>query len=209
LDRLILPGSSFSKNQGAKDMSQKIQILFVDDEEEFVNYMTKRLERHDLQVHAYTNPVEALEKSEGRDYDVGLLDLKMPEMDGEELLNRLKERDPGMEIIILTGHGSIESAFRSAKEGAYEYLLKPCEFDDLVKSINNAYSKRIKALSSATAAKVDDLMEQADAMQPLSLLQRLKEIHKGIETHMSAAALAEGGDPRAARELMREPDNKH
>jgi DNA-binding NtrC family response regulator len=189
-------------------MSRKIKILFVDDEEEFVDYMTKRLERHDLEVHPYTNPIEALEKTKGTKYDVGLLDLKMPEMDGEALLNRLKERDPGIEIIILTGHGSIESAFRSAKEGAYEYLLKPCDFDDLVKSINNAYAKRIKALSKGKAAEVDDLMKQAGAMQPLTLLQRLKKIHDGIETYMSAAALAEGGDPDAARELMGKTDKK-
>ena len=186
-------------------MSRKIQMLFVDDEEEFVNYMSKRLERHDLEVHSYTNPVEALEKSEGKNYDVGLLDLKMPEMDGEQLLSRLKERDPGMEIIILTGHGSIESAFRSARKGAYEYLLKPCEFDDLVKSINNAYAKRIKALSGAKASQIDDLMNQADVMQPLTLLGRLKKVHDELSTYMSAAALAEGGDPDSARTMMGDP----
>lgn len=71
----------------------------------------------------------------------------MPEMDGEKLLNRLKQRDLGMELIILTGHGSIESAFRTARRGAYECLLKPCDFDCLVSSINNAYAKRIKTLS--------------------------------------------------------------
>ena len=113
-------------------MGEKIRLLFVDDEEEFVNYMTKRLTRHEFEVHAYTNPVQALEKTQGQSYDVGLLDLKMPEMDGEELLNRLKERDPTIEIIILTGHGSIESAFRTSKNGAYEYLNKPCDFDVLL-----------------------------------------------------------------------------
>jgi len=190
-------------------MSRKIQILFVDDEKEFVNYMTKRLERHDLDVHPYTNPLEALERSEGKNYDVGLLDLKMPEMDGEELLTRLKEKDPGMEIIILTGHGSIESAFRSAQEGAYEYLLKPCEFDDLVKSINNAYAKRIKALSGVGAAQVENLMKQAGELQPLTLLGRLKKIHDDVATYMSAAALAEGGDPDSARKLMGEPTKKN
>ena len=189
-------------------MCEKIQMLFVDDEEEFVNFMTKRLQRHDFVVHAYTNPVQALEKTEGRTFDVGLLDLKMPEMDGEELLSRLKARDPGIEIIILTGHGSTESAFRSAKIGAYEYLLKPCEFDDLVSSINNAYAKRVKALSSGKAAEVDELMQQAGAMQPLALLERLKKIRGGLETFMSAAALAEGGDPNSAREMMGEKTKK-
>ncbi|MHC4402596.1 MAG: response regulator [Planctomycetota bacterium] len=185
-------------------MGEKIQLLFVDDEEEFVNYMAKRLKRHELEVHAYTNPLDALEKTEGQTYDVGLLDLMMPEMDGEELLNRLKERDPTMEIIILTGHGSIESAFRSAQVGAYEYLLKPCDFDDLVSSINKAYAKRVRALSDAKAKQVDELMGRAEEMRPLALLERLKKIRHGIETYMSAAALAEGGLPDAAREFMAE-----
>jgi DNA-binding NtrC family response regulator len=189
-------------------MSERVQVLLVDDEAEFVNYMTKRLERHDLEVHAYTNPVEALEKTEGQTYDVGLLDLMMPEMDGEELLNRLKERDPTIEIIILTGHGSIESAFRSAQVGAYEYLLKPCDFDDLVSSINKAYAKRVRALSGAKAKQVDELMGRADKMQPLTLLEQLKKIHHGMTTFMSAAALAEGGLPDAAREFMGEKIEK-
>jgi len=185
-------------------MENKIQLLFVDDEEEFVNYTTKRLKRHDLEVHAFTDPEEALEKSKGQSYDVGLLDLKMPRMDGEELLNRLKELDPTIEIIILTGHGSIESAFRSAKVGAYEYLLKPCEFDDLISAINNAYAKRIRALSEEKARQVDELVGSTTGMKPLALLERLKRIHNGIETFMSAAGMAEGDDSEAARELMGE-----
>ena len=187
-------------------MGEKIQLLFVDDEEEFVNYMAKRLKRHDFEVHAYTNPVQALEKTKGQSYDVGLLDLKMPEMDGEELLDRLKERDPDIEIIILTGHGSIESAFRSAKVGAYDYLLKPCDFDELVKSINNAYARRIKSLSGEKAGQVDDLMKRAGEIAPLTLLKRLKNIHAGVKKSLAAAALAEGGDPQAARELMDQND---
>lgn len=183
-------------------MGEKIKLLFVDDEKDFVKYMTRRLEPHEFEIHAFTNPVEALEQATGGNFDVGLLDLKMPEMDGEELLNRLKKHDPGMEIIILTGHGSIESAFRSAKRGAYEYLLKPCDFDALVGAINNAYSKRIKALSAESADQVDALMKRAGEMKPLALLKRLKKIHDGLQRYLSAAAMAEGGDPEAARELV-------
>jgi DNA-binding NtrC family response regulator len=183
-------------------MSEKIQLLFVDDEEDFVKYMTKRLEQHDFEIQAYTNPVQALREAEGANFDVGLLDLKMPEMDGEELLNQLKKHDPGMEIIILTGHGTIESAFRSARQGAYEYLLKPCDFDALVSAINNAYSKRIKALSAEKAQQVDDLMKRAGEMKPLTLLKRLKKIHDGVQNYLAAAAMAEGGDSASARELV-------
>jgi len=168
-------------------MGEKIQLLLVDDEEEFVHYMAKRLERHDVEVHAYTHPVEALEKTTGRSFDVALLDLKMPEMDGEEVLNRLKERDPTIEIIILTGHGSIESAFRSAKEGAFEYLLKPCDFDDLVKSINTAFSKRLKALGKEEAKQVEELMSHAGGLSPLDLLRRLRAIRSGKGKSIAAA----------------------
>ncbi len=190
-------------------MSENIQLLFVDDEEEFVQYMTKRLARHEIDVHAYTNPLHALEETAGQQFDVGLLDLKMPKMDGEELLNRLKQRDPGVEIIILTGHGSIESAFRSAQAGVYEYLLKPCDFDALVRSINNAYAKRVKALSGAKATQVDDLMKRAGGMHPLRVLQQLKKFRDELEISMAAAAMAEGGDPESAQELLSKKTKEH
>jgi DNA-binding NtrC family response regulator len=189
-------------------MAGKIRLLFVDDEKDFVTYMTKRLKRHDLDVHAYDNPVQALDETEGHTFDVGLLDLKMPEMDGEELLKRLKQRDPRMEIIILTGHGHVESAFRTAKAGAYEYLLKPCDFDQLVASINNAYAKRIKALSQEKAGRVDELMKGASGMSPLALLKKLKKLHDGMEDTMAAAALAEGGDSESAREVLGKKNKK-
>lgn len=189
-------------------MSDKIRLLFVDDEEDFVTYMTKRLKRHDLDVHAYLNPVQALEETEGKSFDVGLLDLKMPEMDGEELLKRLKQRDPKMEIIILTGHGHVESAFRSAKAGAYEYLLKPCDFDGLVASINTAYAKRIKARNGEKAGQVEELMKSAGGMSPLALLKKLKRLHDGVEDSMAAAAMAEGGDSDSAREVIGKKDKK-
>ena len=137
-------------------MSHKIRLLFVDDENDFVKYMTKRLKRHEIDVHAYTDPLKALQQTEGQHFDVGLLDLKMPKMDGEQLLNRLKERDPAIEIILLTGHGSVKSAFRSAQVGAYEYLLKPCEFVDLIRSINKAYAKQLDFVIATNLTLIDD-----------------------------------------------------
>ncbi|MDY7033168.1 MAG: response regulator [Thermodesulfobacteriota bacterium] len=189
-------------------MARMLELLFVDDEEDFVNYMTKRLERHDFKVYAYTNPFQAFQETEGKSFDVGLLDLKMPEMSGDELLNKLKTRDPYMEIIILTGHGSIESAFRSAQVGAYEYLLKPCDFDGLVASINKAYAKRIKTLSREKTSQVDDLMKNAVGMRPLELLKRIKNIHDGVEKYVSTAALTEKDASDAARKLMGKKSTK-
>jgi DNA-binding NtrC family response regulator len=181
-------------------VKEKIQLLFVDDEDEFVDYMSRRLRPREIDVHPFTDPVRALKETANQNFDVALLDLRMPKMDGEELLNRLKERDPTIEIVILTGHGSASTAFRSAQEGAFEYLLKPCEFVDLVSSINNAYAKRIKALDRERGRQVDELMQRAEKIQPLTMLNRLKEIRDGeatpgvvngsVEGHGSSAVTA-------------------
>ena len=182
-------------------MNRPIRLLFVDDEADFVKYMTKRLELQDLEVVAYVDPIEALEKTVGQSFDVALLDLKMPGMDGEELLRRLKDRDPLVEIIILTGHGSIESAFRASRNGAYEYLLKPCDFDGLVTSICNAYAKRIKALQAHRAEQVDNVLMRILKTSPLDALRQLKSISDEIEQTLSASAMAEGGDFESAKDM--------
>jgi len=159
-------------------MTDKIRLMFVDDEKDFVEYMTRNLEDKNLEVCAFHNPIRALKETGGQTFDVGLLDLKMPGMDGEELLRKLKERDPGMEIIILTAHPSIESAFRTSKNGAYEYLNKPCDFDVLLGAINKAYAKRVKSLGRDQSERVSKLMKSANRLSPLELLKRLKKLRK-------------------------------
>ncbi len=157
-------------------MTKKIRLLFVDDEEEFTSYMKKRLEKRDMQVDSFTDPLEALQETEGRRYDVALLDLKMPGIDGEELLRRLKERDPKLEIIILTGHGTVQSAASATRSGATEYLLKPCELDDLVQAVTNAYSKGVAARHRDKQAELEKLMANAVGLSPLDLLERIRKL---------------------------------
>lgn len=159
-------------------MSDKIRLMFVDDEEDFVDYMTRNLEGNNLEVRAFNNPIQALSATGGQTFDVGLLDLKMPGMDGKDLLKKLKQRDPGMEIIILTGHPSIESAFRTSRDGAYEYLSKPCDFDTLLRAINKAYARRVKNLSRDQSERVNKLMNSAGRLSPLELLKRLKKLRR-------------------------------
>lgn len=159
-------------------MSDKLSLLFVDDEEEFVNYMSKRLTARDFEVTSFTNAAQALAKTADQTFDVALIDLKMPEMDGEELLHKLKDRDPLMEIIILTGHGTIKSATRTTKAGAYEYLLKPCEFDDLITSITNAYAKRMKNINADKDVEINKVIENALGKSPIQLLNELKKLNQ-------------------------------
>ncbi len=157
-------------------MAGDIRLLFVDDEQDFVDFMVLRLRKQGFDVSAFTDPLKALEETEGKTFDVGLLDLKMPGMDGEELLRRLKERTPRMEIIILTGHGGIESAFRTGQLKAYEYLLKPCDYGELTAAINRAFARRIKAVQELKAERVDDLMKRAMYFSPQSLLEELRKL---------------------------------
>jgi DNA-binding NtrC family response regulator len=159
-------------------VTDRVRVLLVDDEADFVDYMTRHLKANNLEVLAFDNPIRALKETESQAFDVGLLDLKMPGMDGEELLKKLKQRDPQMEIIILTGHPSIESAFRTSKNGAYEYLNKPCDFDTLLGAINKAYAKRVKNLNRNQSERVNTLMKSASRLSPLELLKRLKKLRK-------------------------------
>ncbi len=158
-------------------MEKKIRLLFVDDEKKFLDNMTTRLRLRDIDVSAFTNGKDAMETIEGgARFDVALLDLKMPGMDGEELLNRIKEHDPSVEVVILTGHGSIQSATSLTRSGAYEYRLKPCELDDIITSITNAFTKRLKAKDEAHAKRVEEVMSRATGLSPMELLSELRKI---------------------------------
>jgi len=117
--------------------------------------------------------------SKGTPFDVALIDLKMPGMDGEELLNKLKERDSTIEVVILTGHGSVKSAASLTRSGAYEYLLKPCELDEIISAISSAYAKRIKAINESKSDKVNEIMEKAIGYSPAELLEELRKINNG------------------------------
>jgi DNA-binding NtrC family response regulator len=120
-------------------------VLLVDDEKAFVETFVKRLEKRDLRVAtAYSGP-EALDKlaaEEKPKIDVVILDVKMPGMDGLETLARIKEAHPLLEVIMLTGHATVESAIDGMKRGAYDYLMKPCDLDVLLEKVHGATKKK-------------------------------------------------------------------
>jgi DNA-binding NtrC family response regulator len=128
------------------------------------------------EVHAFNNGPDALHSAKEHSFDVALIDLKMPEMDGEELLKKLKQLNPTLEVIILTGHGSEDSAVRTFREGAYEYLMKPCELDELISAISRAYAKRIKAKSQALKEKADAIIAASGDYTPRVLLRLLQDL---------------------------------
>jgi DNA-binding NtrC family response regulator len=162
-------------------MGEKIRLLFVDDETKFLESTTRRLEVRNIEVFPFTGGEAALEATRDQNFDVALIDLKMPGMDGEELLRRLKQQHPRMEVVILTGHGSVDSAKRMTREGAYEYLQKPCELDELIAVLSQAYAKRIVGRREAKAAQVQKLLDKATGYSPLALLEELRKLDKEID----------------------------
>ena len=119
-----------------------IRLLLVDDERAFVDVLANRLGRRNIDVTKTYSGSEAIQALRGNDFDVAILDLKMEDMDGIEVLKIFKKMLPSMVVIMLTGHGSERAARTGLNEGAFDYLTKPCEFDELYNKINEAVEQR-------------------------------------------------------------------
>ncbi len=119
-----------------------IRLLIVDDEVGFVNILAKRLRRRNMEVASAYTGTEAIQILRKQDFDVAVLDLKMEEMDGIEVLKIFKKMDPKMVVIMLTGHGSEQAAREGIEFGAFDYLTKPCELEELLAKIREAYQER-------------------------------------------------------------------
>ena len=114
---------------------RRIKLLLVDDERAFVDVLCNRLTRRNIDVTKAYSGSEGIQALRGQDFDVAVLDLKMEDMDGIEVLGILRKMDPSMAVIMLTGHGSAEAAKEGLAAGAFDYLMKPCELDELLEKI--------------------------------------------------------------------------
>jgi DNA-binding NtrC family response regulator len=119
------------------------KVLFVDDEVPFVEALTKRLTKRDLEILPAHSGDEALKKlNENAGVEVVILDVKMPGMDGIETLREIKRQFPLVEVVMLTGHATVESAIEGMKIGAFDYLMKPSEIETLVAKVTEAAAKK-------------------------------------------------------------------
>ena len=132
-----------------------IKLLLVDDEKPYVDTMIKRLSKRGLEMTAAYNGNEALDKldQEGT-VDVVILDIKMPKMDGMEALRHIKSRHPLVEVIMLTGHATVETGIEGMKMGAFDYLMKPCDTNELVAKVEEAADRKRKQEEKIMAARV-------------------------------------------------------
>jgi len=116
------------------------RILIVDDEERFRTTLGKRLAERKLDVTTVGSGLEAIEEVKNKPFDVIVLDAKMPGLDGIETLSEIKKLNPGIEVLLLTGHASVDSAVDGMRLGAFDYILKPCDIVQLLEKIYEAYS---------------------------------------------------------------------
>ena len=119
------------------------KVLIVDDEADFLDTLIKRLRRRRIDVQAAGSGAQALATLESGAMDVVVLDVRMPQMDGIRLLERIKQRHADIEVIMLTGHASLEAAVEGMGLGAFDYLMKPVDIDELIYKLQDAYRKRL------------------------------------------------------------------
>jgi DNA-binding NtrC family response regulator len=135
-----------------------ISVLLVDDEETFVQTLAKRLTLRRFDVHTATRAEKAFATLAGRQIDVVVLDVRMPDLDGIEATRKIKANYPLVEVVLLTGHASVEASLEGMKLGAFDYLLKPVNIDELVYKIEDAHRKK-----ELQEEKIRRLAEKAEA----------------------------------------------
>ncbi len=133
-------------------------VLLVDDEVKFVETMAKRLTKRDLNISKAYSGEEALSQLEkDTSVEVVILDAKMPGMDGEETLKEIKKRHPLVEVIMLTGHATVESGIEGMKMGAFDYLMKPCDMDILLAKVDEAAIKKRRHEEKIVEARIKEI----------------------------------------------------
>jgi len=154
---IISKFKTFPREPSIMTEKTDIRVLLIDDEETLVEYLSKRLLREGYIVKATFSGEEAIEVANNDDFDVAVVDLKMPGMDGVETQKRLKKIQPFLQSIVLTGHGTIDTALESGKENAVKYLLKPIEYDNLLETINEAYEQKVLLQNARFKDEVEEI----------------------------------------------------
>ena len=122
---------------------EKFKVLIVDDELDFLETIIKRLRARNIEVSGVESGYLALEALDSHSPDVIILDVKMPGMDGIETLREIKKKKPLTEVIMLTGHASVESGIQGMQLGAFDYLMKPIALDELLEKVRQAYERKL------------------------------------------------------------------
>ena len=143
----------------------KSRLLLVDDEAQFVETLSERLSMRDYDVTTSLTGEDAIEKIKNFNFDVVILDVRLPGIEGAEVLREIKSLKPLAEVIMLTGHGTVEMAIEGMKLGAFDFLMKPCETEDLTAKIDKAHDRKAEQEDRIRTAKISQ-----SASSPRSVL---------------------------------------
>jgi len=150
---------------------RKIHVLLVDDEELFLNTTSKLLNKKGMEVLTADNGVDALEVLKDRSVDVVILDVKMPGLAGTEVLRKIKQKYPLIEVIMLTGQATVESAVDGLKLGAFDYMMKPASIEDLLSKVQKAYDKK-----NSVHEKIRKLRIERIISHPMAVFEKEDEL---------------------------------
>jgi DNA-binding response OmpR family regulator len=162
-----------------------IRVLIADDEERFRTTTEAILKKRGFSVIVAAGGFQAIEENQKNNFDVVVLDLKMPGIDGNEALRRIKQNKPDVEVIMLTGHGTYETAIAGLRRGVFDYLTKPCDIDLLIRKIQDAFARK-----QGLAEKEKRIR---DIMVPLSEFSTIREdrtVAEAVETLAQSFAKA-------------------
>ena len=134
------------------------KVLLIDDEKDFLDALAERMRTRDIDVTESTSAKDALKKVGAESYDAVVLDLQMPEMDGLEALKILLARDPKLQVILLTGHATVQKGVEAMKLGAMELLEKPANFDTLMDRIKQARARRMVLVSKESEEHIKKIL---------------------------------------------------
>jgi len=134
-----------------------IRVLLVDDEKEFVNSLAERLRIRNVDVSVAFSGEDALGQLDEFNFDVVILDVNMPGLSGIDTLKEIKKKKPITEVLMLTGQGTIDTAIEGMKQGALDFLIKPCELDKLMEKIKNAHERKLEQDEKIKKALADKL----------------------------------------------------
>ncbi len=134
------------------------KILLVDDEKDFLDVMSERIEARGMAVTKADSAAKALEQMASEGYDAIILDLMMPGMDGLEALKAIKEKNPDLQVILLTGHATVEKGIEAMKLGALDFVEKPADLDKLTKVIRKAQAKKMVIIEKRMEQKMKEII---------------------------------------------------
>lgn len=134
------------------------KVLLVDDEEDFLQVLSERMTNRGIEVSTATSATEAIRIAEKESFDAIIVDLMMPEMDGLEALKLIKEKKPESQVILLTGHATVDKGIEAMKLGAMDFLEKPADLSQLTEKIKKAHAKKMIIVEKQIEEKVKKIM---------------------------------------------------